>query len=178
MMEYQLNKNENIYTLNFVIPADTNLWVERYYSFIETAFRQEMKQFNKFHLNSTVYYIDDKGKYKTCMEYKFTVDDLIDELQVGHAADNFMILINWLYHLDYDSLFISRELTDDTIRQLYKKWKLTETSQIISKVGQCHFRLKLETGIDPLYDIFKFIHSKHLSRNYQYGIRFNQLIIM
>lgn len=177
MSNYQLNKDGNIYRLEFLIPNDIELWVESYRRLIEMAFLQEMNVFERFSFIDKKYEPgNNNDNFKIHVKYTFTVGDNTDIVQVGHAVDQFMILGNWLYYLDNNNNpFLYKSITDETIRHLYSKWKLTDTSQIVSKVGQCHFRLKLDMVVDPLFSIFKYINYQHHSKNLNYGIKFEEV---
>lgn len=48
MDNYQLNKNGNIYRLEFMIPNDIDVWADQYRRLVEMAFLQEMNVFERF----------------------------------------------------------------------------------------------------------------------------------
>ena len=177
MSNYQLNKNGNIYRLEFMIPNDIDVWVELYRRLVEMAFLQEMNIFERFSLIDKKYEAgDEKDNFKVHVKYSFTIGSNVEDLQVGHAVDRFMIFGNWLYYLDNNNNpWLNKAITDETIRHIYTRWKLTDTSQIVSKVGQCHFRLKLDMVVDPLFSIFKYINYQHHSKNLNYGIKFEEV---
>ena len=177
MSNYQLNKDGNIYRLEFLIPNDIDVWTNQYRRLVEMAFLQEMNVFERFSFIDKKYEPgNNNDNFKIHVKYTFIVGDNTDIVQVGHAVDQFMILGNWLYYLDNNNNpFLYKSITDETIRHLYSKWKLTDTSQIVSKVGQCHFRLKLDMVVDPLFSIFKYINHQHHSKNLNYGIKFEEV---
>lgn len=177
MSNYQLNKNGNIYRLEFLIPNDIDVWTNQYRRLVEMTFLQEMNVFEWFRFIDKKYEPgNNNDNFKIHVKYTFTVGDNTDIVQVGYAVDQFMILGNWLYYLDNNNNpFLYKSITDETIRHLYSKWKLTDTSQIVSKVGQCHFRLKLDMVVDPLFSIFKYINYQHHSKNLNYGIKFEEV---
>nr|DAS94981.1 MAG TPA: hypothetical protein [Caudoviricetes sp.] len=177
MDHYQLNKDGNIYRLEFLIPNDIELWVEKYHRLIEMVFLQEMNIFERFSLIDKKYEAgDEKDNFKVHVKYSFTIGSNVEDLQVGHAVDQFMIFGNWLYYLDNNNNpWLNKIIVDETIRHIYTRWKLTDTSQIVSKVGQCHFRLKLDMVVDPLFSIFKYINYQHHSKNLNYGIKFEEV---
>ena len=177
MDNYQLNKNGNIYRLEFMIPNDIDVWTDQYHRLVEMAFLQEMNVFERFSFIDKKYEPgNNNDNFKIHVKYTFIVGDNTDIVQVGHAIDQFMIFGNWLYYLDNNNNpFLYKSITDETIKHLYSKWKLTNTSQIVSKVGQCHFRLKLDMVVDPLFSIFKYINYQHHSKNLNYGIKFEEV---
>lgn len=178
MNNFTFSKENNVYTLNFRIPLGITLEEEKYKPLVEIAFLQQIGILNKFSWVSKKYY-NEVNKYdiKYCVVYEFSVDPSVTDSVVKNKINQFMIFGNWLYYLDYSiNSLLSIRFTEKTIRNMYSKWKITMSNQIVSKIGQCRFRLKLKNVLDPLYNTFNFIVNSHVSGDYYYGIKLDHVV--